>query len=927
MTHNKSKTFTRLALASFITLSLAACNDKSTDEYIEQAQTYIEHQDTNAAIIELKNAIKQAPKDSQARQILGQIYLDRGNFASAEKELEKALRLKGDSDLLSPLLAQALLGQDKTEALIELVDKTRTTDQSVKTELLAFKSLALIKQGKMEDAKYNLSLAENAGQDTLYRSIGRATLDAANENIDSALYIVNNIVKEHSTSSDAWLLKGHLETAKGDNKAAARSYQKAVDNAPDAIQYTLYLAQALVRDEAYKDAEKYVNKLLKMSSNHVIVNELKANILYAEGNNDEAKIHADLAIQNGSQSVATYLISGVVAFQQGKFEQANEHFKKIDPLVPANHFVKRLYTITQFKLGNIDDAMNTLNTYNGQTEQDSTFLSSMSVELARLGREDEALALAQKASASGSGDSQVKLGLIQLANNDTSGLDTLQQALNVNPDLKEAKLGLAYFYLKLGKIDESEKTIDEWLAESPTNAQAMLLKGLVYQIKQQPEEAKAWYSKVLASDGDNIQAHLAVAQLADKQEGPKAAYSQAIKAYQIEPTNPLVFRHTMRFAYQSDQMAELSKAIDGQRNKDQDNDVLKVQKATTLAINSEYQAAIELLETISPHNQNSRSLRLLGDLYNQQLDYDNALTYYRQWLTKDPLNPQAYIKNIQLNELVNRADNSVKLAEKARSLFINDNRFTLMHAGLLLKLGKNTQSQALLNQQSDEVKQTAYFLRIQSMIYLQDKAYPEAISALEQRYDTLPNQNSAADLAVAYEMAGKTDQAIKFLKSVINEYGNKADSLQIRLADLQVKYRPDEAIEQYETILVREPNNIIALNNVAWLYLEKGDTSKACQSANKAHELAAKRGNIPEILDTYGYCLLKSGQIVPSLQPLKEAYAKKHDDAEIALHYAESLLENKQEENAKDVLEKINTSDPRLMAIKGQLQNKLSAVN
>ncbi|MGF1692165.1 XrtA/PEP-CTERM system TPR-repeat protein PrsT [Photobacterium kagoshimensis] len=927
MTHNKSKTFTRLALASFITLSLAACNDKSTEEYLEQAQTYLEDQDTNAAIIELKNAIKQAPKDSQARQILGQIYLERGNFASAEKELEKAIRLKGDSDTLTPLLAQALLGQDKTEPLITLVDQTRTTDQSIKTELLAFKALALLKQGKIDDAQYTLSLAENAGQDTLYQSIGRATLDAANENIDSALYIVNNIVKEHSTSSDAWLLKGHLETAKGDNKAAARSYQKAVEYAPDAIQYTLYLAQALVRDEAYKDADKYVSKLIKMSNNHVLVNELKASILYAEGSNDEAKTHADLAIQNGSQNVATYLISGVVAFQQGKFEQANEHFKKIDPLVPANHFVKRLYTITQFKLGNIDDAMNTLNNFNGQTEQDSTFLSSMSVELARLGREDEALTLAQKASANGSGNSQVKLGLIQLANNDTSGLDTLQQALNVNPDLKEAKLGLTYFYLKMGKIDDAEKTIDEWLTESSANAQAMLLKGLVYQIKQQPDQAKNWYQKVLATDSENIQARLAVAQLADKEEGPDAAYSEAMKAYQLEPTNPMVFRHVVRFAYQSDQMADLNKVIGKQLSESPNSDALKVQKATTLAVNTEYQPAIELLETISPHNQSSSSLRLLADLYNQQQDYDNALTYYSQWLAKEPLNPNAYIKNIQLNELVGRVDNSLKLTTKARNLFINDTRFTLMQAGLLLKEGKSAQSQALLNQQPDEVKQTAYYLRLQSMIHLQNKAYPEAINALEQRYDTLPNQDSAASLAMAYEMAGKTDQAITFLKSVIKEYGNKADALQIRLADLQVKYRPDEAIEQYETILVREPNNIIALNNIAWLYLEKGDTDKACRSANKAHELASKRGNIPEILDTYGYCLLKSGQIAPSLQLLKEAYAKKHDDAEIALHYAESLLENKQDDNAKEVLEKISTTDPRLIAIKGQLQNKLSAVN
>ncbi|OAN11355.1 hypothetical protein A3K86_20620 [Photobacterium jeanii] len=927
MTHNTSKTFKRVALASFISLTLAACNDKSGEDYIQQAQTYIDDQNLSAAVIELKNAIKQAPKDSQARQMLGEIYLARGNFASAEKELEKAIRLKGDSDVLTPMLAQALLAQEKTEAVIDLVEDTRTNNTNVKTELLAFKALALMKQGKIKEAQYELELAENSGQDTLYKSLGRATLDAANENIDSALYIVNKIIKQYDTNSDVWLLKGHLESTKGDHKAAARSYQKAVDNAPEAIQYTLYLAQALVRDENYNDAEKYVNQLLKISNNHVLVNELKASILYAKGENDEAKSHADLAIQNGSQNVATYLIAGVVAFQQGKYEQANEHFKKIDPIVPANHFVKRLYTITQFNLGNVDDALNTLNTFNATSDQDSTFLSSMSVELSRLGREDEALALAQKASEMGSSQSQVKLGLIQLANNDTGGIDTLQQALNVDPGMKEAKIGLAYFYLKMGKVEEAKQTIDQWLEQSPDNSQAMLLKGLIYQMEKQPKQAKIWYEKGLAANTDNLQAKLALAQLTQQEEGAKAAFPLTLEAYLSAPDNSIAFRQAVRSAYAAQEIPALSEAVDKQLTADAANDKLKYQKATLLAISNEHQAAIELLETISPHQQTSETYRMLGDLYQHQQEPDNALTYYAKWLEKSPLSNVAYIKNIQLNEIVGRLDNSLVLAEKAQQLFVNDARFTLMHAGLLLKNGDKERSQAILNKQADNIKATPYYLRLQGMIYLQDKDYAQAINVLEQRYDALPNTDSAADLAVSYELAGKTDQAIKFLKSVIDKYGEKAASLEIRLADLQIKYRPDEAIAQYETILVREPNNIIALNNVAWLYLEKGNFDKACSAADKANELAAKHGVIPEVLDTYGYCLLKSGQAAPSLQLLKEAYAKKHSDPEIALHYAESLLENNQDDNAEEVLEKINTSDPRLMVIKGQLQNKLSAVN
>src|SRR5690606_22890664 len=124
--------------------------------------------------------------------------------------------------------------------------------------------------------------AENTGQITLYTRLARASLDATSELNETALSQVSNIVRVYPASSDAWLLKGHIETSMGHHKDAADSYRKAVDTAPKALQNTLFLAQALVKTEQYKEAEKYVDHLLTVFSGHVLSNELKATILYAE---------------------------------------------------------------------------------------------------------------------------------------------------------------------------------------------------------------------------------------------------------------------------------------------------------------------------------------------------------------------------------------------------------------------------------------------------------------------------------------------------------------------------------------------------------------------------------------------------------------------------------------------------------------------
>jgi predicted KAP-like P-loop ATPase len=75
--------------------------------------------------------------------------------------------------------------------------------------------------------------------------------------------------------------------------------------------------------------------------------------------------------------------------------------------------------------------------------------------------------------------------------------------------------------------------------------------------------------------------------------------------------------------------------------------------------------------------------------------------------------------------------------------------------------------------------------------------------------------------------------------------------------------------------------------------------------AKKAYSVSA---DIPNVVDTYAQVLLKSGDKVAALVKAEQAYKlSKVGDVDIALNFAETLLANKDKEQAKKILLIINT--------------------
>ncbi len=97
--------------------------------------------------------------------------------------------------------------------------------------------------------------------------------------------------------------------------------------------------------------------------------------------------------------------------------------------------------------------------------------------------------------------------------------------------------------------------------------------------------------------------------------------------------------------------------------------------------------------------------------------------------------------------------------------------------------------------------------------------------------------------------------------------------LRMHLADLyDLRARYPEAEALYRDVLVKEPNNAIALNNLAWLLSQqRGRNDEALEQITRAIQGYGRRA---ELLDTRAMVLLKLGRTEEALADLREVAAE-----------------------------------------------------
>jgi tetratricopeptide (TPR) repeat protein len=128
--------------------------------------------------------------------------------------------------------------------------------------------------------------------------------------------------------------------------------------------------------------------------------------------------------------------------------------------------------------------------------------------------------------------------------------------------------------------------------------------------------------------------------------------------------------------------------------------------------------------------------------------------------------------------------------------------------------------------------------------------------------------------SVALLREGKPDDKLcvrveERLRMAINANPEQSAGLLVHLADLldlRGQYLPAE--KQYRLALEKEPDNLVALNNLAWLLAHRNNGAEAMKLINHALELAGPR---PELLDTRALCYLTLKQSDKAVADLEHA--------------------------------------------------------
>ena len=162
---------------------------------------------------------------------------------------------------------------------------------------------------------------------------------------------------------------------------------------------------------------------------------------------------------------------------------------------------------------------------------------------------------------------------------------------------------------------------------------------------------------------------------------------------------------------------------------------------------------------------------------------------------------------------------------------------------------------------------------------------------------TAPSSIGALRLAEALRADGQQDRAAEELQHWLKQHPDDADvAAVLSLSDI-VALRLEDAESHLKIVLAHKPDDVGALNNLAWVRSERGD-STARGLAQRAYLL----GPGPQTADTLGWILTNENAETSGLPLLRQANLELPNDPEISYHLAVALHRTGQLEAAIKLL-------------------------
>ncbi|MCX8004987.1 MAG: PEP-CTERM system TPR-repeat protein PrsT [Burkholderiaceae bacterium] len=887
--------------AATLTAALAGCGKDSPDALVDSARQYAAKGDFAAAAIQLKNALVQRPQDGEARRLLGEALLETRDPASAEKELRRALQLQQPEAAVAPLLARSLYEQREFDALLKEFAGRRFDAPEVEARVRTYVGEALLARRRPAEAAAAFAAALQAVPSFPPARLGAARLALAEGRLDEAQKLAREVIATDARNVEAQLLVADVELARGDRAAAQASLRAALKGDAADLPVHLALVSLALDAGALDDAAAHLDAARKSGRGDLRLAYFDALLALRRGRPADAREHVMQLLKRAPEHVPSLVLAGAIEMQAGQPRIAEDYLRRALARAPAHAGARRLLVAALLRNAQPARALEVLQPLLAQDAEVAPELLLLAGEtyLAN-GDLKQAAAYFERAAQTGGQavTARTRLAQIALARGDEAlGLRELERAAALDPNQIQADVALVMSHLRRGDAGKAQKAARALIDKQPRNPVPHQLLGAVLLAQKDRAGARVSFERALEVAPNYLPAALSLAELDLADRKPEAARKRFEALAAREPKNELVPLAQAEFerragAAPKDVLALLQKAVAANPNAASarvalvDHHLRAKDPRSAVAAAQEAVAALPrepgVLEALARAHEAAGDANLAAD----------ALTRLAalQPGTADPLLKLAALQ-VRSGQ-PERAIESLRRAQKAAP----ENR--QVDRDLVALLLQQKRPEEALRQARDLQARAPKYAGgyvLEGDVHAAQRRLAEAERAYREALKLDANGVIAAKLIAALGEAGKDKEADAFAARWLAERPRDA-AVRVYLADRALRQRDlKAAATHYAKVIELEPNNVVALNNLAWISGELGDP-KALGYAERAAKLAPQSA---AVLDTLGMLLVKRGQTERGLQYLEQARRLAPARPDLQLNYARALIAAGRKEEAR----------------------------
>jgi tetratricopeptide (TPR) repeat protein len=512
-----------------------------SESYLNLALLQVRGEQWDAAEANFKKAVALSPKSMNALVSLGSFYQTRGRFPEAEQVFRRAIETAADDPSPRLSLATLYMAENKPGQAEEFLRQSKKDfpNDSVGYRMLGDFYYANNQLDKAT-AEYAALYQDHAKDMQVKRNYIQLLI--LKDRLDDARKLNDEVLKAKPHDPDAQVLKGDIEIRSGKANDALNTLQAVLKNDPDNA--VAHYQQGLAFDQLGNTnrAEAEWRDAVRLRPDIVEPHRALAGVAIHRNDPGGLAQEADQIIALQPAAPDGYLLRAVAEIDRKQYSTADEYIHRSLEKEPNN-------PAAYVQLGNLRMAQNKYaeaqKAYQQGLDQDPNFTDAMggllNVDQAQK-QPDRAIARlkTQLSRYPQNVGFHIMLGALLEERKDLAGAEQeYKQASALDKKNSEALVKLGAVQSERGATDQALQTYLDGSKANPKEIAFYLLAGGIYQSKQDWDNAKQQYRKVLEIQPENPVASNNLAYVMLQQGGNvDVAFAMAQTARRQLPDNP-----------------------------------------------------------------------------------------------------------------------------------------------------------------------------------------------------------------------------------------------------------------------------------------------------------------------------------------------------------------------------------------------------